>query len=106
MTPASLQYGFGSDLDTLVPNAHAFAHWDVLGLARPTAGAVLVDSTPTPLLNSNQLRTALGFNPASTALTIALRHHGVTVVDTSTPIDEAGKPLFDSNGVWEFLCFQ
>ena len=106
VTPASLQYGFGSDLDTLVPNAHAFAHWDALGLARPTPGAVLVDSTPTPFLNSHQLRTSLGFNPASTALTIALRHHGVTVVDTSTPLDGAGKPLFDSNGVWEFLCFQ
>jgi hypothetical protein len=106
VTPASLQYGFGSDLDTLVPNAHAFAHWDALGLARPIAGAVLVDSTPTPFLNSHQLRTALGFNPASTALTIALRYHGVTVVDTSTPLDGAGKPLFDSNGVWEFLCFQ
>jgi len=106
VTPASLQYGFGSDLDMLVPNAHAFAHWDALGLARPTAGAVLADSTPTPFLNSHQLRTSLGFNPASTALTIALRHHGVTVVDTSTPLDGTGKPLFDSNGVWEFLCFE
>jgi hypothetical protein len=106
VTPASLQYAFGSDLDTLVPNAHAFAHWDALGLARPAAGAVLVDDTPAPFLNSHQLRTSLGFNPASTALTLALRHHGVTVVDASTPIDGAGKPLFDSNGVWESLCFQ
>jgi hypothetical protein len=30
----------------------------------------------------------------------------VTVVDTSTPVDAAGKPLFDANGVWEYLCFQ
>ena len=25
---------------------------------------------------------------------------------TSTPVDSAGKPLFDSNGVWAYLCFQ
>jgi hypothetical protein len=44
--------------------------------------------------------------PASTALTPALKNHGVTVVDTSTPLDGTGKPLFDTNGVWDYLCFQ
>jgi len=32
--------------------------------------------------------------------------HGVTVVDTSTPLDTGGKPLFDTNGVWAYLCFE
>ena len=106
VTAASVQFGFGSDQDTLVPNAHAFAHWDGLGLARPGAGPVLVDGAAAPFLASRQLRTSLSPNPASTAITAALRFHGVTVVDTSTPVDAAGKPLFDANGVWEYLCFQ
>lgn len=106
ITPSALQYGFGSDFDTLVPNAHAFAHWDALGVARPGTGPVLVDGSAASFLNSRQLRTALSYNPASTALTLALRHHGTTVVDTSTPLEASGKPLFDANGVWEYLCFQ
>jgi hypothetical protein len=48
----------------------------------------------------------LPYNPGSTALTLALRNHGITVVDTSTTVDGNGKPLFDTNGVWEYLCFQ
>jgi hypothetical protein len=27
------------------------------------------------------------------------------VVDTSTPLDASGRPLFDTNGVWAYLCF-
>jgi hypothetical protein len=84
VTAATLQFGFGSDLDTLVP----------------------VDGAAAPFFNSHQLRTSLSFNPASTAPTSALRFHGVTVVDTSTPIDAKGRPLFDINGVWKYLCFQ
>jgi hypothetical protein len=67
---------------------------------------VLVDGAAAPYFNSHQLRTSLSFNPASTAPTSALRFHGVTVVDTSTPIDAKGRPLFDTNGVWKYLCFQ
>lgn len=105
VTPSARQYGFGSDRDTLVPNAHAFAHWDRMGLARPVAGPLLVDDTSGALLDSRQLRTGLPPNPASTALTPALRNHGITVVDTSTPLAGSGKPLFDVNGVWAYLCF-
>ena len=76
-----------------------------MGLAAPAAGPVLIDNSSIPYANSHQLRTALAANPASTALTAALRNHGVTVVDTSTPLDATGKPLFDSNGVWAYLCF-
>ena len=96
----------GSDNDTLVANAHAFAHWDGLGLYKPASGPVLVDGTTSPFSDSHQLRTMQQYNPASTAPTPGLRDHGVTVVDTSTPVDSAGKPLFDSNGVWAYLCFQ
>lgn len=106
VTPASAQYGFGADADPLVPNAHAFANWDNLGLTRPAAGPALVDGSSAPFGNARQLRTALSFNPASTALTTGLKQHGITVVDTSTPLDASGKPLFDSNGVWAYLCFQ
>jgi hypothetical protein len=106
VTPASLQYGFGADSDTLVPNAHAFAHWDSLGLVKPASGPVLVDGGGIPFSNAQQLRTSLPYNPGSTALTLALRNHGITVVDTSTPVDGNGKPLFDTNGVWEYLCFR
>lgn len=105
VTPASLQYGFGSDADVLVPNAHASANWDNIGLFRPTSGAVLVDGSSAPFSASHQLRTILPFNPASTALTLNLKNHGITVVDTSTPLDATGRPLFDTNGVWEYLCF-
>ena len=106
VTPSSQQFGFGADADTLIPNAHASAHWDSLGLPRPAGGPVLVDASTSPYSGSRQLRTALAFNPASTALTPALKNHGVTVVDTSTPLDGTGKPLFDTNGVWDYLCFQ
>jgi hypothetical protein len=105
VTPSARQFGFGSDLDTLVPNAHAFAHWDNMGLPRPAAGPLLVNDTSVAPLNSQQLRTGLAPNPASTAVTPALRNHGVTVVDTSTPLAGSGKPLFDVNGVWAHLCF-
>lgn len=104
VTPASQQFGFGADADTLVPNAHAFAHWDAIGLSKPADGPVSVDSGGT-FSGSHQLRTASSFNPASTALTLALKRHGITVNDTSTPLDSNGKPLFDTNGVWEYLCF-
>lgn len=106
VTPADQQYGFGSDDDTLVPNSHAFTHWDNLGLSKPAAGPVSVDSALAPFSSSRQLRTKQSFNPASTAITLALKYHGVTVVDTSTPLDATGKPLFDTNGVWAYLCFQ
>jgi len=106
VTPASRQYGFGSDNDLLVPNAYAFAHWNGIGLAVPAAGPVLVDTATAPYSDSHQLRTARPFNPASTALDPQLKHHGVTVVDTSTPLDNDGKPLFDTSGVWAYLCFQ
>lgn len=106
VTPASAQYGFGADRDTLVPNAHAFAHWDAIGIAKPGTGPVLFDIGGTPASNARQLRTSLVPNPASNAPTPGLRNHGITVVDASTPLDGNGKPLFDSNGVWEYLCFQ
>jgi len=105
VTPSAQQYGFGSDRDTLVPNAHAFAHWDNMRLARPQSGPILVDDASPPFQESRQLRTALPPNPASNALTPALRNHGITVLDTSTPVTSAGTPLFDVNGVWAYLCF-
>ena len=106
VTPADRQFGFGSDNDLLVPNVHAFAHWSRIGLPAPAAGPVLVDTATAPYSDSRQLRTARPFNPASTALTTNLKNHGVTVVDTSTPLDNEGKPLFDTSGVWAYLCFQ
>lgn len=106
VTPSNQQFGFGSDDDTLVPNSHAFTHWDNLGLVKPAAGPVLVDGNAPPYSESRQLRTRQPFNPSSTALTAALKYHGVTVVDTSTPVDATGIPLFDANGVWAYLCFQ
>lgn len=106
VTPSNQQYGFGSDSDSLVPNAHAFAHWDRLGLYKPASGPVLVDGSNSPFSDSHQLRTSQPYNPASTAPTPGLRNHGITVVDTSTPLDGTGKPLFDTNGVWAYLCLQ
>jgi hypothetical protein len=106
VTPASQQYVFGSDADTLVPNAHAFAHWNNLGLYKPASGPVLVDGSNPPFSDTHQLRTSEPYNPASTALTQSLKNHGITVVDVSTPVDSGGRPLFDSNGVWAYLCFQ
>lgn len=103
VTPPDRQYGFGSDADSLVPNSHAVAHWDSLGLYRPAAGPVLVDNAGPPFSGSHQLITSLAYNPASTAPTVGLKNHGITVVDTSTPVDGAGKPLFAVNGVWSYL---
>ena len=103
VTPASRQYGFGSDSDRLVPNADAFAIWDNLGLAEPASGPVLVDTASAPYAGSHQLRTALTFNPASTAPGTLLKNHGITVVDASTPVNASGTPIFSTNGVWAYL---
>jgi len=103
VTPAERQFGFGSDADTLVPNAHAFAHWNNLGLATPASGPVHVDGGAASFAGSHQLYTSLPYNPASSALTAALKNHGITVVDTSTPLDANGTPLFATNGVWAYL---
>lgn len=103
VTPAGRQYGFGSDADTLVPNSHAFAIWDNLGLARPGSGPVLVETSSAPFGDSHQLRTALPFNPTSSAPGTALKNHGITVVDTSTPLDGNGRPRFSTDGVWSYL---
>jgi hypothetical protein len=105
VTAANRQFGFGADADTLVPNGHAFAHWDAIGLPKPADGPVSVDNGGT-FSGAHQLRTASGFNPASTAATLALKRHGITVVDASTPLDANGNPVFDTNGVWAYLCFQ
>ena len=102
-TPASRQYGFGSDSDPLVPNEKAFAIWDNLGLAEPATGPVLVDTASDAYSGSHQLRTALTYNPASTAPGTALKNHGITVVDVSTPVDGSGRPVFGTNGVWAYL---
>ena len=103
VTPASRQYGFGSDADALVPNSHAFAIWDNLGLWTPPTGPVLVEGSGMPFAGSHQLHTALPHNPASSAVLTALKNHGVTVVDTSTPLDGNGKPVFSTDGVWAYL---
>ena len=106
VTPAAQQYGFGSDRDTLVPNAHASAIWNNFGMYRPPGGMVSVDTAVSPYENSHQLHTNAAPNPASTAPTLTLMNHGITVVDTSTPVDGFGNSLFDSNSVWAYLCFQ
>ena len=103
VTPADRQFGFGSDADTLVPNDHAFAIWDNLGLPRPASGPVLIDNARAPYSSSHQLHTALPYNPASTAFTTGLKNHGITVVDASTPVDGSGQPLFATNGLWAYL---
>ncbi len=56
-----------------------------------------------PFAGSHQLYTSLPYNPASTALTATLKNHGITVVDTSTPVDANGEPLFAGTGVWAYL---
>ena len=108
VTPASRQYGFGSDFDPLVPNSTAYAIWDNLGLPEPATGPVLVDTVTgsqqgAPFGGSHQLHTALSHNPASSAPTAGLKNHGITVVDASTPRDGSGKPIFSTNGVWAYL---
>jgi len=106
VTPANQQFGFGSDDDVLVPNAYAFTHWDGFGMPRPATGPVRVETGAPPYAESRQLRTALAPNPASSNLSNALRYHGLTAVDVSTPVDANGRPLFDVNGVWAYLLFQ
>jgi hypothetical protein len=106
VTPASRQYGFGADSDTLVPNAHAFAHWDALGLPRPSAGPVPAEVGSGSFGETRQLRTALAPNPTGSTLPLVLHQHGVPVLDASTPLDASGRPVFDVLGVWDYLCFQ
>lgn len=69
----------------------------------PASGPVLVDTANAPYASSHQLRTALPYNPASTAPSAALKNHVITVMDASTPVDLGGTPIFSTNGVWAYL---
>lgn len=92
LTPASRQFGFTHTADTLVPLARATRNWSAMGLGAFGA-QVSVDGAAAPYGGSHQLVTSVAGGSA----------HAAPVVDTITPRDAAGRPVFA--GVWTYLAF-
>lgn len=97
LTPTAAQFGFGNVDDTLVAYPKLTAIWQAMGLTALGA-AVSVDKNTT-YSGSHLLITSV---PGSG--NIISPTHGSTVLDTATPKDANGNPVFDS--AWAYLCFQ
>lgn len=101
VTPASRQYGFTHTEDDLAPFRRVTASWQAIGL--DAFGALFsVDGASAPFGNSHQLVTSALPNPAPTGPS-ASPAHGAPVVDTVTPRDAQGRPIYEP--VWVYLAF-
>ena len=101
VTPASRLYGFTHTEDELAPFRRVTASWQAIGLG--ALGPLFsVDGASTPFGNSHQLTTSAFPNPNPTGPT-ASPTHGAPVVDTVTPRDAQGRPIYAP--VWIYLAF-
>lgn len=101
ITPASRQYGFTHTRDPLIPQSLATVNWGALGLGA-FGGTVSVDGASLPFSNSHQLLTSAAPNPNPTGPT-ASPEHGAPVVDSVTPLNASGEPIF--RNVWIYMAF-
>ena len=99
-TAAARQYGFTHLRDPLVPYSQLSPIWDSLGLdafgAARSADAGVASLGPVHMVTTNA--TPADNGPSASPF------HGATVLDNVTPLDAAGKPVFDP--VWNYLCFE
>lgn len=101
VTPASRQFGFTHTQDSLTPLARVVDSWQAIGLGA-FGGLFSVDGATAPFGNSHQLVTSAPPNPNPTGPT-ASPTHGAPVVDTVTPRDAQGRPIYAL--VWNYLAF-
>lgn len=101
ITPVMRQFGFTHTADNLAPLANVLRNWDAIDL--DLFGAPFsVDGAAAPFGNSHQLTTSAPPNPNPTGPT-ASPTHGAPVVDSVTPRDAQGVPIYQP--VWAYLAF-
>ena len=92
-TPDSVYFGFNNTVDNVVDFSEQFEAWGNLGM--PAFGDTIdVGFVEPPYSNSHQLftqydTTGIGGN------------HSVMILDSKTPVDNLGEPLF--HPVWEYM---
>ncbi|WP_285710385.1 BPSS1187 family protein [Erythrobacter oryzae] len=101
VTPADRQYGFIHVDDPLVPLATANRAWEAIGMGA-FGPLTSVDGSAAPFGNSRRLTTAAAPNPNPTGPS-ASPAHGAPVLDSVTPRDAQGRPVFAP--VWNYLAF-
>lgn len=99
VTPPERYFGFGHRQDEIVPWTNLQAIWAALGMDA-FGVAQSVDATASPYLGSHMLYSDLP--TASTGAGSGF--HGMPVVDSATPLDSGGLPIYRS--VWQYACFQ
>jgi hypothetical protein len=92
-TSPSRFYGFGDTKDNIVPWANLQQIWTALGL-KAFGDPVDVDTAVAGFGGSHMLSTSQG-NSAN--------GHSIPVVDSATPMDADGFPVF--RRVWQYTCF-
>ncbi len=101
VTPLDRQYGFSHTADTQAVYSVVTGNWSKIGLDSLGA-SVSVDGASAPFSGSHQLSTDAAPNPNPTGPTAAPTH-GAPVVDSVTPLDAQGEPIF--RPVWIYLAF-
>jgi hypothetical protein len=101
VTAPSRQYGFTHTADNLISLANATASWQILGLGA-FGSPFSVDGASAPFANSRQLVTSAPPNPNPSGPT-ASPTHGAPVVDSVTPLDANGLPIY--RNVWIYMAF-
>jgi hypothetical protein len=101
VTPVARQFGFTHTADNLTPLAVALGSWDAIDL--DLFGApVSVDGVAAPFGGAHQLTTSAPPNPNPVGPS-ASPTHGAPVVDSVTPRDAQGAPLYLP--VWTHVAF-
>lgn len=93
LTSPSRYYGLGSTKDNIVPWVNLQKIWNKLGMGA-FGVPVNIDGVGVGYNGSHMLNTSQG---------TAGNGHGIPVVDSVTPKNTNGKPLFV--GTWQYLCF-
>ncbi len=101
LTPAARQYGFIHVDDPLVPLATANRAWEAIGMGA-FGPLTSVDGAAEPFGNARRLTTAAAPN-ANPSGPSASPTHGSPVLDSVTPRDAQGRPVYAP--VWIYLAF-
>jgi hypothetical protein len=96
VTPPEFYFGMVHVNDGLVPYDQQLAAWAGFGM-NGFGSAVIVENSAAPYDGSHMLTTAL---PPRSG-TSSLDYHNASVVDSATPLQPNGVPVFQS--VWQFM---
>ena len=92
-TADSVYYGFNNLYDDVVNFSEQFEIWENLGMSL-FGDSVEVEQTLYPFSNSRQLHTSRQSSGIG-------GNHSIMILDSKTPLDDLGKPVFES--VWKYM---